>query len=109
MARQSVEKAYLEMTDFDIFKNTKCLAGISNLFGMSQAIKRQFGNGFPGLHSPRKSCLYRCDDCTRKRLEKLVVLIVQKQEMSVIFILRIKPYYWLKPTNAGELFDVFCR
>lgn len=55
MARQSVEKTYLEMTDFDIFKNTKCLAGISNLFRMSEAIKRQFGNGFPGLNSPRGS------------------------------------------------------
>ena len=70
VARQSVEKTYLEMTDFDIFKNTKCLAGISNLFGMSEAIKRQFGNGFPGLNSPRGSYLYRCDDCTQKRLEK---------------------------------------
>ena len=68
MACQSVEKTYLEMTDFDIFKNTKCLAGVSNLFGVFQAIKRQFGNGFPGLHSPGESYLYRCDDCTQKRL-----------------------------------------
>lgn len=58
------------MSRDDIFKNTKCLAGISNLFGMSEAIKRQFGNGFPGLNSPRGSYLYRCDDCTQKRLEK---------------------------------------
>ena len=50
------------MTDFDNFKDAKSLPGISNLFGISQGIERQFNTGFPGLYSPGDPSICRCDN-----------------------------------------------
>ena len=71
VASQSVQKRYLEITDFNIFKNAKSLPGTSYVFGISQTIKRQFGRGFTRLYLPGQPCLCRCNDCTQKKIRRV--------------------------------------
>ena len=61
-ACQNTQIRYLNITDFDNFKHAKSLPGISNLFGISKGIERQFNTGFPGLYSPGDPSICRCNN-----------------------------------------------
>ena len=84
------------MTEFDIFKDAKNLPGISNLFGISQAIKRQFNTGFPGLYSPGDPCICRSDNCTQAKLKKRGCINFSKTKDVCNIYFKNKAYLRLK-------------
>ena len=97
------------MTDFYIFKDAKSLPGISNLFGISQAIERRFNTGFPGLHSPGDPYICRCENCTQAKIKRIACINCSKTRDSCNIHFKNEAYLLLKSANTAGLSDIFCR
>ena len=109
VASQSAQRRYLEITDFDIFKNAKSLPGTGNVFGISQTVKKQVGSRFLRQYSPGEPCLGRCNDCTQKKIRRVGCVNCSKAKDAFVIHFKNKAYLWLKLRNAGGLSYFFCR
>ena len=63
-ACQNVQNRYLDMADY------QSLPGISNLFGISQPIKKRFNTGFSVLYLPGDPRISRCDNCAQAKIKR---------------------------------------